>query len=456
MSTAVVAAGAAAGAGAQPLAGASGQMTSSNSKPWWRNLLVWLRNMLRNLAVVYWLLVVYAICLTQAINTMVALNAQQEISSIAAQVSEGSGTNRDNDARASSAGKSSAKTQLITAMRLRDELRALKSSGNESATITDSGEILVGREALEKKFSALPPEIQKAAIEAEAGYKEVLFGAGLVDYTVKVDIDYVLMPMAMVTLIMSLWMGALGGAIHMTVEFLKKDEMKSGAWYFFRPFHGALLALAVFIIFQAGQIVLTNPEPGGNAKLNPYVIAFVAIVSGMLTDQAYRRIGLAGSHLLGAKADEKPRWARPDVVQEKRANRAAADLARYMPGTLVATCEAWLDGSKELSESEQAVLAAWLHAEPRDLFTDQPPASKEKPTTGTTDADTTDEGNASGVPDKAGAGGEKPVEHADGTVDPRKDQEKSEVQAPAAAEEPDDALPAPPATAAPPPEKRAA
>jgi hypothetical protein len=242
--------------------------------------------------------------------------------------------------------------------------------------------------------------------------------------------------MAMVTLMMSLWMGALGSAIHMTVEFLKKDEAKSGAWYFFRPFHGAILALAVFIIFQAGQIVLTNPIPGGNAGLNPYVIAFVAIVSGMLTDQAYRRIGLAGSQFLGAKADEKPRWARPDVVQEKRANRAAADLARYMPGgTLVATCEAWLDGSKELSESEQAVLAAWLHADPRELFTDQPP----EPTTGTPGDAGTPGGAGAGTPggtdpaeapEEAGAGSGEADEGMEGTAVPGADQQRSEAPAP--------------------------
>jgi hypothetical protein len=351
--------------------------------------------------VVTWLLIVYLFCLMEAINTMVALNAQQEISSIAAQDHKGSPGSGSNDESAPRGGLSSAKIELEAAMRLRDELRM----GDEQKRAT-----------LEGKFRAFPPEIQKAAIEAEAGFAE----PGVGGYTVNVDIGYVLMPMAMVTLIMSLWMGALGSAIHMTVEFLRKDEAKSGAWYFFRPFYGAILALAVFIVFRAGQIVLTNPVDGGNAELNPYVIAFVAIVSGMLTDQAYRRIGLAGSHLLGAKADEKPRWARPAVVKDKLAGRTAADFAKYMPGTLDATAQEWLDGHKDLSEGEQTLLAAWLDAEPRELFTDQPPAAKGKGSTTDSPRGTTPQ-----QPEEAGSGSGKAGEEPEGTEDPAADQERS-------------------------------
>lgn len=346
MSTAVVAAGAAAGAAEQPAAGISGGNVAATSKPWWRNALV-----------VVWLLFVYGACLMQAINTMVALNAQQEISSIVTPDGGGSATNGDTDASASSAGNGAAKTQLEGAMRLRDEMGAFYGSSHGSETITNNGEILVGWNALDKKFDALeqkfralPPEIQKAAIEAEAG----------VGWQ---GINYVFMPMAMVTLMMSLWMGALGGAIHMTVEFLKTDETKSGAWYLFRPFLGALLALAVFIIFQAGQIVLTNPKPEGNAGLNPYVIAFVAIVSGMLADQAYRRIGLVGSQFLDAKADANT--GKPEDTGAAEASEEADDGNGEANQGRAGTVDPAAEGERSQTAASAESAAAAQQQEPK-------------------------------------------------------------------------------------------
>ncbi|MFO1156673.1 MAG: hypothetical protein U1E43_07850, partial [Rhodospirillales bacterium] len=280
----------------------------------------------RNAAVFAWLLLVYAACFQQAISTMAALSAQQEI--LAKERSVAASANGDKAVPTNGESKNiSAKAQLVKAIKLLQDMEIKENtyenpddSKNDTNQPNENGggkndTNQVNKNSNDSAFDKLTPWVQSAAIEARAGF-----------YNTD-NLNYIIMPIALVTLMLCLWMGALGSAVHMTLEFLKKDETKTGLWFFFRPFYGALLALAVFIIFQAGQMVLTNPVEG-NAGLNPYVIAFVAIVSGMLSDQAYHRIAFAGSQFLG-KADATPRWVRTSVAQEKLATRTVADLLRH-------------------------------------------------------------------------------------------------------------------------------
>lgn len=191
--------------------------------------------------------------------------------------------------------------------------------------------------------------------------------------------DLVFVPLTLLTLLLCMAMGALGSAMHMTQEFFKGPNEKAFAWYIFRPFLGIMLAVATFILFKSGQVVLTV-TPGANGAatdtaLNPFVVSFVAIISGLLSEQAYRRICDAGSQLLAAKDAGVPRFLRPSVAAKalEKANKPGADLGRFVnsDGAMI---KDWLDGRKPVGPAEQTVVAAWLDMPGWEVFTDQQPS----------------------------------------------------------------------------------
>jgi hypothetical protein len=184
---------------------------------------------------------------------------------------------------------------------------------------------------------------------------------------------YLGMTSIMLTLLVSLYMGALGSAIRMTVELLKCKDALPARWYFFQPFLGALLAFSVFILFKAGYTTLSvGGSSGAGDDLNPYIIAFVGIVSGMLSEKAYRKIGVEGSRFLAE--DATPRWIRPDVARERLGTlgKAPEELKQFFTKDVPAN--GWLDGSEALAPQDQTIVAAWLQTPAWKLLTDQKPA----------------------------------------------------------------------------------
>ena len=181
---------------------------------------------------------------------------------------------------------------------------------------------------------------------------------------------FVAMPNMMLTLMVSLLMGALGSSIRMMVELLQTKETEDPRWYFFQPFLGALLAFAVFILFKSAHNALSGGGSAG-AELNPYMIAFVGIVSGMLSEKAYRRIGVEGSRLLAE--DTMPRYVRPDVAAAQLATlrKSPADLQRFFARDV--PVEMWLTGQEKLAPNDQTIVAAWLNAPEWQVLTDKPP-----------------------------------------------------------------------------------
>lgn len=185
----------------------------------------------------------------------------------------------------------------------------------------------------------------------------------------------VLMPSHLLTLILTISMGALGSVIHLTWEFFDTSKRKKLTWYIFRPFLGGILAFAIFILIKSGQMfVTTAPPSGGTAEdLNPFFISFLAIISGMLSEQAYARISAAGSRVLAPPIREVERFIRGKVLSQLLADqkKEIGELVRYVqvPRPRI---ESWFAEKEPLSERHQELLAAWLGVSMRDLFTDQP------------------------------------------------------------------------------------
>jgi hypothetical protein len=113
---------------------------------------------------------------------------------------------------------------------------------------------------------------------------------------------------------------------------------------------------------------------GGDAPINPYFVAFLAIVSGLLSENALANVQQQGEKLLGRGAAGPDRWARRDLTPELEAQPALslATLASHL-GVSATIAAAMLKGEQKLDPEAQKLTAIYLRGDQRDLFTDMPP-----------------------------------------------------------------------------------
>lgn len=97
--------------------------------------------------------------------------------------------------------------------------------------------------------------------------------------------------------------GVLGSLIFVTVEFLKEPEghIQNLSMYLFRPFLGMILALAIYVMLKSGQFTFIEDS---NQNLSPFLVSFLGIISGMLAEQAYRRLAVTGGAVLNGRGAE--------------------------------------------------------------------------------------------------------------------------------------------------------
>ncbi len=182
-------------------------------------------------------------------------------------------------------------------------------------------------------------------------------------------------PSEVLTLVLALVLGALGSALHMTKVMLEETEKPHPAWYIIRPCQGVLMALVVFVLLKAGQLTM---GAGDADALNPFFVAFVGTVSGLLATDAYRLIQRAGASIIPANVDEGARWAFGLSDAMAAAGVDPATLAAGI-GAKGEEVQAWMTESVPVPAREQALIAAWLHGDARALFTADPPPAVLRP-----------------------------------------------------------------------------
>ncbi|MBX9635657.1 MAG: hypothetical protein K2X44_11805 [Magnetospirillum sp.] len=182
-------------------------------------------------------------------------------------------------------------------------------------------------------------------------------------------------PAEVLTLVLALVLGALGSALHMTKVALDERENPTAAWYIIRPCQGVLMALVVFVLLKAGQLTMAA---GDSDALNPFFVAFIGIISGLLSPDAYRLIQRAGASIIPAGTDEGARWAIGLAEAMTAANVDNATLAAGI-GAKEDEVAGWMAETVPVPAREQALIAAWLHGQTRTLFTADPPPSLLRP-----------------------------------------------------------------------------
>ena len=198
-------------------------------------------------------------------------------------------------------------------------------------------------------------------------------------WTFNVIPDFSSLPPGVLTIILVLAMGALGGTIHLTYDYLdRKNDRRFGVaqsigYYIFRPFLGSITALSIYVLAKAGVLVVSNPVNSdfGDA-LSPFFVSFIGIISGLLAEQAVETIQRTGKQWFSAAPTvDRERWAHK--VRENLDGMAEYELADAV-GVNQTLLAAWLDQKRPVPEAKQALIAASLRKPARELFTDIRPA----------------------------------------------------------------------------------
>ncbi len=177
------------------------------------------------------------------------------------------------------------------------------------------------------------------------------------------------MPQQVLVLFLTMAMGVLGSVITMTWSYVRDDSGLTMRRFVVLPLVGSMSAFVILIFVSAGQLTLTAGDDNGT--LNPFVLSFLGVISGLLSERAYTRMADVGSNFFRVD-DGQPRWANGLKAAMAQAGVSTADLARHL---YIAEEEAGRIVNETVTATleQQRLIAACLRIPVRDIFTDVPP-----------------------------------------------------------------------------------
>jgi len=181
--------------------------------------------------------------------------------------------------------------------------------------------------------------------------------------------QFVRVPTQVLTLVLTMVMGMLGSVITMTWSFIKRDADFSFRRFIILPFVGAMSAFIIFVFVRAGQLTLSSG--GTSQQLNPFVLSFVGIISGLLSERAYARMAQVGSNFFRTD-DDISRFGIALRTAVEQAGLSQEELARYLKLSDDDTASI-IDGKAPADPLQQRLIAASLRRNIRELFTDLAP-----------------------------------------------------------------------------------
>jgi hypothetical protein len=175
-------------------------------------------------------------------------------------------------------------------------------------------------------------------------------------------------PREILVLQLTIAMGILGSVVAMTWSFVNHESDIWGRRFVMLPLVGSMSAFIVLVFLKAGQLSLTAGE--ANDSLNPFVLSFVGIISGLLSERAYAKIAEVGGNLF--QVGEKLRYGIHLQQQMDEHGRSIQELSKYLDNIRVPVVEEIIAGNKEATPTQQQVIAAYLRKDIRDIFNELP------------------------------------------------------------------------------------
>ena len=191
---------------------------------------------------------------------------------------------------------------------------------------------------------------------------------------------FINIPSSVLVMMIVVAMGMMGSMITITQAFFSGEERRI-TFYIFRPYLGAVVAIAVYVVTKAGVIVSSNPtaQVENVAKLNAFFVSFLALISGLMSEAAIDMLKRSGTRFLrGSAAPDQPRYAMgiTEIIEADDRNTANLYPSFDVSKELV---DRWLDGTEKVPIYAQRVIAAWLEKPIREIFSDMPPPGTPDP-----------------------------------------------------------------------------
>jgi hypothetical protein len=186
----------------------------------------------------------------------------------------------------------------------------------------------------------------------------------------------VLLPKMMLVLLLAIFMGVLGSLIGISRDFLRDPEGRTFWEILFRIGLGAGVAFALFFFAAAGMLAFGQEAhaAGPQAQLSPYLISFLGITAGYLSDRVTAWMCAVGGRVFKLGDDDEPeRWAIGLKAESETQNIATPVLAKAI-GVPAEEVTAWIAVTRAVPPESQKALALYLHADRSRLFTDIEPA----------------------------------------------------------------------------------
>ena len=178
-------------------------------------------------------------------------------------------------------------------------------------------------------------------------------------------------------IMMVLIVGAIGSMIYMTQRMLKLTMHGQASnvsqrmpllWYLARPVFGAVVAFAVYLIYQTGQIAfgtggLTEALENG---INIPVLTVIGLFAGLLSWQALDMIQSKGEVWLNSGTHE-PLWA-TGLARVLEAKGHTEEHCSQHLGVTIGQIDRWISYKDKVVPEMQDRLSTWLGVKSEDLF----------------------------------------------------------------------------------------
>lgn len=186
--------------------------------------------------------------------------------------------------------------------------------------------------------------------------------------------NIVLLPKMMLVLTLAIFMGVLGSLIYISQDYLNSPDGRTFWDILFRIGLGAGVACALFFFAAAGMLAMTQSQTqNGQIEMSPYLISFLGITGGYLSDRTTQWMRQIGENALKVDTGAPARWAMGLGAALTAASLTTAALAGAT-GATPDEAEAWAALKKPVPGEKQPLIAAFLRMHPSQLFTDIAPA----------------------------------------------------------------------------------
>lgn len=185
----------------------------------------------------------------------------------------------------------------------------------------------------------------------------------------------VLLPKMMLILTLSIFMGVLGSLICISRDFLKNPDERSFGEILFRIGLGAGVAFALFFFAAAGMLAFAQETAaqGSQPGLSPYLISFLGITAGYLSDRVAEWMREMGIKAFKLETEAEPdRWGiglNSEVAAQAIPHSTLAKALGVSPDDV----DGWCAVTKPVPAASQKALALYLHTDRCRLFSDLEP-----------------------------------------------------------------------------------